>query len=261
MTALYPQDWHAYLQVSLVFLRLMGFFLLLPGFSHEAIPSTVKILLGLSLSLAFYPIVQSYLPAFPDTWSGIVAAVLRETTLGLLMGFSAYVTFEAINLAAQFVGYQIGFGTASLVDPQNQSSVSIFVPLHSWIALMIFFFSNMHYDMIRLFVLSFQITHRMQDTLLQNVNLLNYIVALTAKLFVLAVQMAAPFTVLVLSSNVAVGILSRMMPQMNVILFTFPITILLGFATLYLLAPDLMEYLNNVLGLMSSDVMGMLKTL
>jgi len=79
MTSLYPNDWMAYLGVFTVFVRVLGFFMLVPGFSHKTIPVNIRILLCLSLSLAFYPIVKSSVGAIPGTWGGIVILVLKES--------------------------------------------------------------------------------------------------------------------------------------------------------------------------------------
>jgi flagellar biosynthetic protein FliR len=261
MSALYPTSWNIYLDVLVVFLRLLGFFLLVPGFSHRAMPGNVKLLMAISISLALYPVVKVYLPPFPQTWEGIVVLALRESAVGFIMGFIAYITFEGIGLAAQLVGYQMGFGTVGLIDPQNQANVSILVPLHSWLALMVFFLTDMHHMMLSLFVTSFKVTGALHTMSFSGPELLKVVIGVTGKLFVLAVQMGAPFTLLMLCCNITVGVLSRLMPQMNIMLFSFPVTILLGFSALYLLAPEMLEYIHSKLGDISGDVLRVIKAL
>jgi flagellar biosynthetic protein FliR len=191
--------------------------------------------------------------------ASVVGGALRETAVGFLMGFGAYITFEGINLGAQLVGYQMGFGTVSLMDPQNQSQVSIMVPLQGWLALMVFFLTDMHYELIHVFISSFHVTHALTASAWNSGALAKAVMLVTGKLFVLAIQIAAPFTLVMLLCNVAIGVLSRLMPQMNVMLFSFPITILLGLSALYLFAPDLLGYLESALGDMSADLMTLLK--
>lgn len=261
MTSLYPTDLAAYLDIALVFFRLLGFFLLVPVFSHQAVPATIRLLLALSLSLAIYPVVRPFLGGTPNEVGSLVAAVLRECTVGFLMGFTAYLTFEAIGLAAQFVGYQMGLGTAGLMDPQTQSQVSIWVPLHAWLTLMIFLIGDMHHELLYLLTMSFEVTRQFTFESFLRTGVLNVMLVTTGKLFWIAVQMAAPFTFLILAVNVMVGILSRLMPQMNILLFSFSITILLGFGAMYLVAPELLSFLDGTLGEMSTDVAGVLKAL
>lgn len=260
MTTLYPPHWQSYLDILLVFLRLSGFFVFIPGFSHRAIPNIVRVLFALAFSLAINPIVQGSVISVSDSLSSLILASIREVSVGLLMGFAAYVTFEAINLGAQFVGYQMGLGTAGLIDPQHQSNESIMVPFHSWIVLMIFFLGDFHHEMLRLFVSSFVLTRKLLDPVVITQSGYTVLVGLTARLFILAVQMAAPFTFLILVCNAAMGILARMIPQMNLLLFSFPITITLSLCAFYLIAPEMMDYFQLRLSEVAVDVIEVLKT-
>lgn len=260
MTSLYPNDWMAYLGVFTVFVRVLGFFMLVPGFSHKTIPVNIRILLCLSLSLAFYPIVKSTVGAIPGTWGGIVILVLKESGVGLLMGFICYITYEAIHLAAQIVGYQMGFGTAGLIDPQNQSNESLLVPLHSWLALLVLFTTDMHHHLLKLFLMSYVATQKLQIESFSNIETFNLVVNVSGNLFALAIQMGAPFTLMILSCNLVMGVLSRLMPQLNVMLLSFPVTILLGFCGLYLLAPEILDFMANLLQEMGQNCVLLLRT-
>jgi len=261
MTSLYPNNWMAYLGIFTVFVRVLGFFMLVPGFSHKTIPVNIRVLLCLSLSLAFYPLVKSMIGDFPDTWGGILIVALKETGVGLLMGFVCYLTYEAIHLAAQIVGYQMGFGTAGLIDPANQSNESLLVPLHSWLALLVLFTTDLHHYLLKMFLMSYVATQKLQVASFSHVETFRLVTQVSGNLFALAIQMGAPFTLLTLSCNVVMGVLSRLMPQLNVMLFSFPVTILLGFCAIYLLAPEILEYMGNLLNDMTQNCILLLKTL
>lgn len=259
MSELYPRDWLPYLNIAGICLRLLGLFVAAPIFSHRAIPLQFKLLFALSFSLALYPILKTHLPVFDVGVLGIVTLALRETAIGLLMGFAISMTFEAVNLAAHFVGYQMGFGTIGLMDPQSSSQVSGMVPLHGWLAILIFFVGDMHHDVLQAFTLSFQATSAHLDV--GNMGLFQYYVTLTAKLFWLSIRLAAPFTLLLLGCQVGLGVLARLLPQMNLILFSFPITILVGLGSLYLLAPEYLSYLELVLADSSTELVRLIKLL
>lgn len=260
MINLYPQNWASYFGILLVFLRGLGLFLMVPVFSHRAVPARIKTALALTLSLALYPMVQSFLPKMPGTLEELALVVLRESAIGWLMGFAAHITFEAISLGAQFAGQQMGFSSAAIPDPQYQGTSAI-VPLQSWLAILVFLFADMHHQLLAVFVKSFELTATLQHVALDTTRFLNALILLTSKLFWLAVQVAAPFTLLVLCCNVVIGVLARLMPQMNVLLFSFPVTMLLGLSALYLLAPDLLNLIENSLGDVSGDVLAVLKAL
>jgi len=261
MTTLYPQNLIQYLDIVLVFLRLLGLFVWLPVFSHNSIPGTVRLLMALAMSLALYPIVQPYLGGAPTTLGEMAGGALRETLVGLLMGFVAYITFESISLAAQFVGSQMGLGAAGLMDPMNHSQVSVIVPLHTWLTLMVFLLANFHHDFIKLFAVSFEMTHHSQFASWSGPGMLQAFFAVTGKLFLVAVQMAAPFTLLLFGLNIAIGVFARLLPQMNMLVFSFTLTVMFGFGGLYIVAPDLLHYMEGLLGEMSSDVLTVLKVL
>jgi flagellar biosynthetic protein FliR len=261
MATLYPQNWLEYLGIVAVFLRLLGLLLLMPVLSHKTIPAPVKIFISLSLAFALHPIVRPYMDPIPMTPGGITLYVIRETAVGFLMGFASYLTFEAIHLSAQFIGTQMGFGTAGLLDPHSQTQASLLVPLYGWLALLAFLMTDMHHNMFKLFVVSFQATKHVSDSFLTGAPLAALLISMCGKLFVTAVQMAAPFTFLFLGVNVALGVLARLLPQMNVLLFSFPITIMAGLGGMYLLAPEMLASMESMMGDMTGDLMNLLRVL
>ena len=90
---------------------------------------------------------------------------------------------------------------------------------------------------------------------------MNLVVQLFGDLFVVAVRMAAPFTLLALISNLAVGVLNRFIPQMNVMLFSFPVTILLGLITFYFVSPELLNFVENLMSEASDRTVNLLRKL
>lgn len=255
---IFPKDWQAYLQILLVFFRMLGFLLLVPILSHKAIPATVKVLLSLSLSLAIYPIVRASLPPIPSQLEGLVLAVLREGFFGLLMGFVAHLTFEGISLAAHFTGYQMGLGTAGLIDPHSDVSSSVLTGLYGWAALLVFLMADLHHALIVSFTTSFQVT---RDLTLAHVSSAQPLITLSGRLLLIAVQMAAPFTLILLGCQVVFSTLARLMPQLNVLVFSFPVTLLAGLLGLYLLAPELIDVMEGLLQEASSDMLLALRAL
>jgi len=234
-------------------------FLLAPAFNHRSIPVVIKIVLALSLSFALFPIVKPLLSAFPNDLGGIFVLVLRETLVGLVLGLGIHLVVESIHTAAQFIGFQMGFGVGGLMDPQMQSSVTVLVPLYGWVVLMLFFVMNLHHELLVLFVSSFKITQKLDGSFFENPGFMKLVIQSFGELFVTAVKMAAPFTLLALVSNLAIGVLNRLIPQMNVMLFSFPISILLGLITFYLVSPELLNFIENLMSEASDRTITMLR--
>lgn len=261
MNALYPHDLESYLNILLVFFRFMAFITLIPGLSHKAIPMGFKVLFSLAFSLAIFPVVKGSLIAFDGSFSGYVIGAIREISIGLIMGFVSYLTFESIQLAAQLLGFQMGLGTAALLDPTNQANVSLIVPLHTWMALSLFFIGNFHHEALYAFVSSFYVTRKGELNFFGNKDLLAQVVGVSTKLFSLSVRISAPLTAVILLTNLMIGILARLIPQMNVILFSFPITIVLSLAGIYIFAPDTLGFFTHVLEEMGTDMMASVRLL
>lgn len=257
----FPKDWSAYGSIAMVFFRLMGIVIIAPGFSHQAVPRLFKVLFALSLSVALFPMLVDKLAPVPSTVEGVAAYALKETAIGFVMGFAAYVTFEAIHMGAQFVGYQLGFGTAGVLDPGSQSNVSALVPLAGWIGLMVILLTDMHHQILHLFVLSFDVTRAKEPDWAGNLPLTTFLVDQAGRLFLEAVRLAAPFTLLVLACNCVVGVLSRMLPQMHMLLFVFPITMTLGLLALWLVMPEWLECFEELVQGMAGSLAGALKAL
>jgi flagellar biosynthesis protein FliR len=261
MSLYFVQDWTVLLRIVTVFFRLGGLFVFAPFFSHHTIPARIRLLLAIALTFALYPLVSQFIAPLPAGTGALALAVLRESLIGILLGFVAYLTFEAIHLAAQFVGYQMGFGSASVLDPMHSQEVSVLVPLQGWLALMIFLMADLHHQTIAVFVRSYETTAELHAAFGTSLPTLNLIVDKAGHLFVLAIQLAAPFSLVILACNVLMGVLARLLPQMNILLFSFPITILFGMAALYVVAPELLDFLEESLGGMSADMMELLRVL
>jgi flagellar biosynthesis protein FliR len=261
MSIYFPQDWTVILRIVVVLFRLLGLFIFAPFFGHHTVPMRIRMLLAVALAFALFPLVEKFVPPLPPGVGGLALAAIRESLIGLLLGFIGYLTFEAIHLAGQFIGYQMGFGAAGVFDPAHSHEMSVMVPLQGWIALMIFLIGDMHHETIVVFVRSFETTAELHYAFGTHQPLLNLIVAKAGHLFVLAIQLAAPFSLVILACNVLMGVLARLLPQMNVLLFSFPITILFGIAAMYVTAPELLDFLQDSLGVMSADMMEMLRVL
>ncbi len=261
MSIYFPQDWTSILRIVTVFFRLAGLFVFVPLFSHHTIPARMRMMIAVALTFAIFPIVDKFVPPVPEALGALALVVLRESIIGILLGFVGYLTFEAIHLAAQFVGYQMGFGAAGVMDPSHSKEMSVLVPLQGWIALMVFLMADMHHQTLAVFIKSFETTAELHQAFGTHLPLLNLIVDKTGTLFVLAIQLAAPFSLVILACNVLMGVMARLLPQMNILLFSFPVTILFGLGALYIVAPEMLDFLEERLGNMSSDMMEILKVL
>jgi len=258
MNGIYPEDPLVYLAIFLIFCRLMSFLLLIPVLGHKAIPAPFRLSLGLTLSLVLYPVVKRYLPPVPLSIEGVTLAVGREVCVGLVLGAGAYVTMEAIALGAQLTGYQLGWGTAGLLDPHSQQQTSALAPLYGWMALMVILLADLHHVFLANFAESFAVTGARSLTIPAD-TAIDALIRGTGSLWVLAVRIAAPLTAVLLGCQVLLAILARLLPQMNVLFFSFPVLALAGLLTILWLVPSLADAFESQLVAVSDSAMVLLR--
>lgn len=216
----------------------------MPVFGSGQVPARAKTLLALMLTALILPAVESYLPADAFTPLSLGLLVANETLLGIMLGFVARLVFTAVEFGGTIVGYQMGFAAANVYDPQNQRQVSLLSQFQNVIAILIFLVLDIHYVFIRVLVDSYQL---LPPGLLDfSAGAIPFVMELTSRMFVLAIRFSAPILAVLLLSGLVLGILSRVFPQLNVFMLSFPINIGLAFIIIGLT-------LNMVVALISRE--------
>ena len=221
----------------LILLRTMGFIFLAPIFSAQGVPVLVRILLGFLLAnvvYAFY-IPSAGLKLLDD--SMFLPCALQELALGMLLGFITSLLFVAFQLAGELIGYQIGFAVVNVFDPSTQTQTSIIGQFLFTAAMLVFVGTGQHLEILRLWLASYEllppgswmIEHFETQT----------IVAICSSLFLIALRIALPLIAFLILIDLALGILARVMPQMNVFFVGIPVKIVLGLLFLALVTTEL----------------------
>lgn len=232
-----PVDWATGEAVAflLVVARLSGLFLLAPVFSSPMIPVQIKVLALLGLALAMTPIVAADPTQVPTEAFAVMLALVKETIIGLALGFAVAIVFAAIQVAASMIDTSIGFAMANVIDPLSNSQASVFGSFYSMVATLAFLAVNGHHWMIEGFVRSFKLVSISQmpqfDKILQGTQDIFF------QLFMMAFQIAAPVLVTLLLVDVVLGIVARVVPQMNVFFVGIPLKIGIGMLAIIIALP------------------------
>lgn len=222
------------LTCSLVFVRIGALLFTMPLFGEANIPVLIKIVTTLSLTIGLYPILPpAWLPSADLSILAFVGYVLRELFLGLAIGFVSRMMFEGVVMAASFVGYQMGFGTSSLMMPGSEFQSNSFTALHRIIVVLIFLILGFHHLFINAIVETFQVIPAGKATF--NPKLGELIITSTAKIFPIAIQFASPVLVSLLFAMAALGLVARTVPQLNVFTMSFPLSFYTGL-TIYVIS-------------------------
>ncbi len=212
----------------LVFLRMSGFFFLFPIFKRPYCPNPVSIFLALLSALLITPTLPGGAPG-GDPWSQLALLGVREVAVGAALGFLASLILVTGQVAGQFLDFQMGFFTASEVDPV----MGIRVPLvgnYLYLFSMVLFLSfNGHHHLLRVMRESF--TEISLGASLSPA-VLPQVFSFMSWMFRAAFQISLPVLACLFVTSVALGILARTMPQLNLFVLGIPIRILVGMTML-----------------------------
>ena len=213
----------------LVFLRTGAFFLGIPLFAGKMIPVKIRISFGLMLSLLVNPLVPANLE-IADHFAGAIILSMNEVCIGLLLAMTVRMLFFAVELAGHLISYEIGLMASSSVNPLLGSSDSTITTLLYYFALLLFFITGMHYEVLKAFILSFDILPI--GSFFLSANPTFEFVNEVSNVFVLGTLIAAPFIAMNFLINISFAVLGKAVPKMNVFMTSFAIRILSGLVLL-----------------------------
>jgi flagellar biosynthesis protein FliR len=229
-------------------LRVSGFVLTAPAASETVVPGRVKIVLTLALAFLLAPLVE--VPAGLSIFSavGMLAAVL-ELLIGVSIGMVVQLTFEALVFAGQSISLTMGLGFATLVDPQRGAQVPVLGQMFMIFGTLIYLSINGHLMLLGALAESFHTlpigAHVGQDFLMS-------VVLWGARVFDTGLLIALPAVIALVIVNLALGVVTRAAPQLNLFGIGFTITLLSGF---FVLLSGLDGIMSGISALINSALM------
>jgi flagellar biosynthetic protein FliR len=223
--------------------RILGLIASAPLFGHASVPNQVKIILGVLLALVIAPTVPAIPAVDPMSYAGLLILV-QELLVGLAMGFSMRLVFAAIEYAGELASSTMGFSFASFFDPGTQGRSAAISQFLSMVATMAFLAVNAHLVLLAALSESF-ISLPISSTPLSSAAPLE-LARLGSRIFSAGLQISLPILAALLITNVALGILTRAAPQLNIFGIGFPITLGVGMLTLSVAMPYLNTPIQNL---------------
>jgi flagellar biosynthetic protein FliR len=232
----------------LIFCRITAFLLAAPVFSTRGIPSQWKI--GISAMIAFLAFAAVGLKQ-PTAMDGLfILAIIREVLIGVLLGFTAYLFFTAVQIAGSFIDIQMGLGIANVIDPMTGAQSPLIGNFKFILAMLLFLTFNGHHYMIDGFMKSYEwipLNNELFASIQRGV-VHEFLLRSFANVFSLALQMSAPLVVALFLTDVGLGILSKTAPQFNIFVVGVPIKIIVGFLLLILVLPGFVFLFQDLFG-------------
>lgn len=233
-----------------VFFRLLGVLILLPMFGERQVPALLKIAFSLILSFIIFPMIKVPVDQINIEVDALIGLVLKESAIGMVLGFVSRIVFYGVLLAAKFVGYQMGFGMANMLDPSSGAQISPLAQFQQVIALAIFLVFNFHHSFIQILKNSFSIVPIGKVYFSPEIG--RQLIIYTGKIFLIGVKLAAPILTALVFTMFSLGLIARTVPQVNVFVLSFPISFLIGFivfiVSLSFFTSELEGYFNMFTG-------------
>lgn len=233
--------------------RILALIAIAPPFNNEALSARVRLIFGLAVALAITPALPKMPEIAPASGLGLWIFA-QQILIGFAMGFAMRLVFSAVDMAGNLISMQMGLGFATFYDPLSTSQTPVVSEIISLLALLLFMAINGHLMMIATLTHSFTAIPISAMSLEQGVwlNLANA----GSVIFASGLLLSLPILVALLVANIALGVLSRAAPQLNVFAIGFGVTLVMGFGLLivgisYLSGPlqQLFEFgLQSMLG-------------
>lgn len=235
-----------------VLARTSGLMLVAPVFGARLVTPRVRAALALGLAVCLLPAaaVSAGAGSLPASAPVLLAVLGVEATAGYALGLVAALLFAAVRTSGQVAGIHMGIGIANLVDPQTMEHIT---PVAEWLnmtAMLVFLAVDAHHLLISALAKSF-------DVLPAGVGVLapdgfRVVLAAAGHLFDASVRLAAPVLIVLLLTNGVMGVLARMIPQLNVFIVGFPINLLAALLVLGIAYPFIVHFVLSEIGGMTA---------
>lgn len=225
------------------FTRILALIASAPVLGNKQVPARVKIGLAMLLTIVIAPTLTMQPNVEPGTALGLFV-LLQQLLAGLAIGFTMRLIFIAVEMSGELAGMQMGLGFASFFDPVNASFTPVVAQFLGIVAVLAFLGMDGHLYMLAALAESF---HAFPiSSAVPQAEVLHTLVVWGGSIFSYALQLSMPVIGALLITNLALAVLTRSAPQLNIFAIGFPITLAIGFVALALSVPYLAPLLDQV---------------
>ncbi|UZW16073.1 fused FliR family export protein/FlhB family type III secretion system protein [Clostridium pasteurianum] len=231
----------------LVFLRILTFFVALQVLFPSGLPNTIKvsfcaIIAFFIVSSIDYSSVQGI-----NNWLVYMQQCTFEVITGLVLGYLTNLAFICGKVAGSFMDIQIGFSMMSIFDPTTQSNETLMERILAFLSIVVFLVIDGHHVLIRALIDSYNTVHIGTFVLWDQSAM--YALHAFIQFFIIAIKIAMPIVIVLIITDIVMGLVSRTVPQLNVMILGMPVKILLGFSIFMLILPVIVNLIINAFSL------------
>lgn len=222
-------------QILFGFSRASGLVMSAPVFQSRFIPPQVKMVFAFMLALVIAPFIRTEPELEHFTFIMAVFSLVQEILVGLIMGFMVNLTFYAIQFSGYLMDVPMGFGVINILDPSTGTEMPLLGQFNYILAIIIFLAIDGHHTLIKSLIQSYSVVK--PAALFLHKETVGLFVQAFAQMFFLGLKISLPILGTIFLTDVALGIVAKLVPQINVFMIGFPVKIVLGLFILTLFIP------------------------
>ncbi len=226
--------------IMLIFVRVGGAVMLLPGYGEPFVSPRLRLLIALMVSVVVAPVLSKTLPGMPESVPLLMLLILGEVLIGVFIGTIARMFLAALTTAGMLIGYMSSMANALTNDPSAAQQGSIAGSFLTLVALLTIMTLNLHHLLLMAVVDSYDLF--VPGQVPPVADFAEMVTRTMSDTFLLSFQIAAPFVVVGLIFYLGLGLLGRLMPQMQVFFVAMPLQIMVGLAVLFIALPVTMRW-------------------
>ena len=239
--------------------RVIALVAAIPAFAGVAASVRMKLGLAVATALVLFPLMAPHTPQVDFTLTAFGLLMVNEVLLGALIGLVAQLVFTAVSFGGTVIGYQMGFAAANIFDPQTTQQLSLMSQFINILALLAFLAMDGHHFFFRVIVESYRLLP--PGPLDFSAGAVETLMRLGSHMFVLGVKFSAPVLALLLITNIVLGILARVFPQLNVFMLSFPLNIGIALIVIGLTLEAMFFVLRREFDTMGENILTLLQLL
>lgn len=213
---------------ALLFARLGAVMMIAPGWGEQTTPAMMRLGVAVLVVATLAPTLAGNAPAMPRDITGAIPMVITEVIIGLILGLGARLMMSALQVAGATVGLASGLGFAQQVDPIASQPAAIFSGFFSMMGVVLIMSAGLHRVMIEAAADSYVLFPPGAFPPIGDAS--TFVIDAVSNSFRLGIQIAAPVLIFSLVFNVALGLISRLIPQVQVFMTAMPLSVMLGLA-------------------------------
>lgn len=241
----------------IVLARVSGIFITAPLYSNRAVPRQLKIGLIFILAMIIFIARQPQAGQIPAGLLPFTLLLAGEVAIGLTIGFASQLIFAAVQLGGQMIDFQMGFSIVNVIDPLNMTQVPLIGSFKNLLALLVFLTTNGHHYLLAALYQSFDLIpilgFQAKSTMVE------VVLDMFGYMFTTAIKISIPVVGALFVAEVAMGIIARTVPQMNVFIVGIPAKIFIGLAVMIMVFPLYTGFLTMLFDRNFADIIRLLK--